>query len=160
MVPVPGVRQNQSPAPGPGGSAAADVSLSRPPQQGAPAAAQFRQPQSPAGVGRAVDGLEVGARLAPQPNPQRGTDSSMKGLGGLRSAILNVTISDTAELYECYMPFVNHGGLFIPTKRQYQLGDEVFVVLELLDEADKYPLTGKVVWITPLGVVTNRKQGI
>ncbi len=84
----------------------------------------------------------------------------MKGLGGLRSAILNVTISDTAELYECYMPFVNHGGLFIPTKRQYQLGDEVFVVLELLDEADKYPLTGKVVWITPLGVVTNRKQGI
>ena len=84
----------------------------------------------------------------------------MKALGGLRSAILNVTIKDLNELYECYMPFVTHGGLFIPTSRQFLLEDEVFVVLELLDEAEKFPLTGKVVWITPPGVVANRKQGI
>lgn len=84
----------------------------------------------------------------------------MKGLGGLRSAILNVTIKDVQELYECYMPFVNHGGLFIPTKRQYNMDDEVFIVLELLDEPDKLPLTGRVIWITPAAVVNNRKQGI
>lgn len=84
----------------------------------------------------------------------------MKGLGGLRSAILNVSIRDLNELYECYMPFVNHGGLFIPTSRQFLLEDEVFVVLELLDEPEKIPLTGKVIWITPPGVVTSRKQGI
>lgn len=84
----------------------------------------------------------------------------MKGLGGLRSAILNVSIRDINELYECYMPFVTHGGLFIPTSRQFLLEDEVFVVLELLDEPEKIPLTGKVIWITPPGVVTNRKQGI
>ncbi|MCK9503598.1 MAG: PilZ domain-containing protein [Porticoccaceae bacterium] len=84
----------------------------------------------------------------------------MKGLGGLRSAILNVSIKDIGELYQCYMPFVTNGGLFIATNRQFLLEDEVFVVLELLDEPEKFPLTGKVVWITPAGVVTNRKQGI
>ena len=84
----------------------------------------------------------------------------MKGLGGLRNTILNVTLSTTEELYECYMPFVHHGGLFIETKHHHKLGDEVFVVLELLDEPDKYPLSGKVVWVTPSGVVSNRKQGI
>ncbi|MGD9660234.1 MAG: PilZ domain-containing protein [Porticoccaceae bacterium] len=84
----------------------------------------------------------------------------MKGLGGLRSAILNVSIKDVGELYQCYMPFVSNGGLFIATSRQFLLEDEVFVVLELLDEPEKFPLTGKVVWITPAGVATNRKQGI
>jgi len=84
----------------------------------------------------------------------------MKPLGGLRSALLNVTHKNLNELYECYMPFVTHGGLFIVTNRQFLLEDEVFVVLELLDEAEKFPLTGKVIWITPSGVVVNRKQGV
>ena len=84
----------------------------------------------------------------------------MKGLGGIGGAILNVSIKDVNELYQSYMPFVTNGGLFIPTTRQYSLEDEVFIVLELLDDPDKYPLTGKVVWITPAGVVSNRKQGI
>lgn len=84
----------------------------------------------------------------------------MKGIGGLRSAMLNVTIKDINELYQCYMPFVTNGGLFIATNRKFLLEDEVFVVLELLDEPEKFPLTGRVVWITPAGVVTNRKPGI
>jgi type IV pilus assembly protein PilZ len=84
----------------------------------------------------------------------------MKGLGGLRGAILNVTIKDVNELYECYMPFVTNGGLFLHTTREYMLEDEVFVVLKLLDDPEKHPLTGKVVWITPPGVVSNRRQGI
>ena len=84
----------------------------------------------------------------------------MKGLGGLRSTILNVSIKSVDDLYACYMPFVNHGGLFIETRHKYKLGDEVFVVLELLDEPEKYPLSGKVVWVTPSGGVASRKQGI
>lgn len=84
----------------------------------------------------------------------------MKGLGGLRSAILNVAIKDINELYQCYMPFVTNGGLFIPTNRQFLLEDEVFVVLELLDEPEKYPLTGRVIWVTPPGTVANRRQGV
>lgn len=80
--------------------------------------------------------------------------------GGIRNGILNLSIKEIDELYACYMPFVTHGGLFIPTRKQFLLGDEVFVLLELMDEGEKIPLTGKVVWSTPKGVVTNRKQGI
>ena len=43
--------------------------------------------------------------------------------------ILSLTIRDPAVLYAAYMPFVNNGGLFIPTNKQYRLGDEVFMLL-------------------------------
>lgn len=68
---------------------------------------------------------------------------------GARSGILTVTIKDKAVLYSSYMPFVENGGLFVPTNKHYKLGDEVFMLLTLMDEADKIPVAGKVVWITP-----------
>lgn len=80
--------------------------------------------------------------------------------GGLRNGLLNLSIKDVNELYACFMPYVINGGLFVPTRKEFLLGDEVFLLLDLLDEPEKLPLTGKVVWITPKGVVTNRKQGI
>lgn len=80
--------------------------------------------------------------------------------GGLRNGILNLTLKEVNELYECYMPFVAGGGLFIPTRKQYMLGDEVFVLLELMEEPDKIPLTGKIVWVTPKGVSGNRRSGV
>ena len=83
----------------------------------------------------------------------------MKGLGGLRSTIVNLVIKDLDELYACYMPVVTNGGLFIESTQQHKLGDEVFVVLDLLSEPDKFPLSGKVVWVTPQGVGSNRKSG-
>lgn len=79
---------------------------------------------------------------------------------GIRSGILNLSLKDTDELYACYMSFVEHGGIFIPSRKQFSLGDEVFVLLDLMEEADKVPLTGKVVWVTPKGTAGNRKQGI
>jgi type IV pilus assembly protein PilZ len=48
------------------------------------------------------------------------------------------------------MPFVRNGGLFIPTAKSYKLGDEVFMLLNLMDEPEKIPVAGKVVCITPL----------
>lgn len=82
----------------------------------------------------------------------------MPGAG--RAAILPVTIKDKAVLYAAYMPFVKNGGLFIPTNKTYKLGDEVFMVLSLMDEADKIPVPVKVVWITPKGAQGNRPAGI
>ena len=79
---------------------------------------------------------------------------------GIRSGILNLSLKDSDELYDCYMPFVENGGLFIPSRKQFSIGDEVFVLLELMDEADKLPLTGKVIWVTPKGTAGNRKQGV
>lgn len=74
--------------------------------------------------------------------------------------IISLSIKDTAVLYAAYMPFVQSGGLFVPTTKQYKLGDEVFVLLTLMDEPEKIPCAGKVVWITPQGAQGNRAAGI
>ena len=79
---------------------------------------------------------------------------------GARSGILTLTIKDKAVLYAAYMPFIMNGGLFIPTAKNYHLDDEVFLLLNLMDEPEKIPVAGKVVWVTPKGAQGNRAQGI
>ena len=74
--------------------------------------------------------------------------------------ILSLTIRDPAVLYAANMPFVYNGGLFIPTNKQYRLGDEVFMLLKLMEEAEKIPVAGKVVWVTPRGAQGNKVAGI
>ena len=77
-----------------------------------------------------------------------------------RQGILSLTIKDKSALYAAYMPFVQGGGLFIPTKKDYQLGEEVFMLLTLMDETEKIPVAGKIVWVTPAGAQGNRAAGI
>jgi type IV pilus assembly protein PilZ len=77
-----------------------------------------------------------------------------------RQGILSLTIKDKSALYAAYMPFVNGGGLFIPTKKNYRLGEEVFMLLTLMEETEKIPVAGKIVWITPQGAQGNRAAGI
>ncbi len=85
----------------------------------------------------------------------------MQGLGGgARNGILSLTIKDKAVLYAAYMPFVQNGGLFIPTNKSYSLGDEVFMLLNLMEEPEKIPVAGKVVWVTPKGAQGNRAAGV
>lgn len=74
--------------------------------------------------------------------------------------ILSLTIRDKAVLYAAYMPFIKNGGLFIPTNKNFVPGDEVFMLLKLMDETDKIPVAGTVVWITPKGAQGNRAAGI
>ncbi|WP_053979319.1 PilZ domain-containing protein [Marinagarivorans algicola] len=84
----------------------------------------------------------------------------MQGIGGARNGILSLTIRDKAVLYAAYMPYLKNGGLFIPTNKAYSLGDEVFMLLSLMDEPEKIPVAGKVAWITPKGAQGNRAAGI
>lgn len=85
----------------------------------------------------------------------------MKGIGGgARNGILSLTIKDKAVLYAAFMPFLKNGGLFIPTGKSYKLGDEVFMLLNLMEEPEKIPVAGKVVWVTPKGAQGNRAAGI
>jgi type IV pilus assembly protein PilZ len=77
-----------------------------------------------------------------------------------RSGILSLAIKDKNVLYAAYMPFVKNGGLFIPTNKSYRIGEEVFLLLSLIDESDKIPVAGKIVWITPKGAQGNRAAGI
>jgi type IV pilus assembly protein PilZ len=79
---------------------------------------------------------------------------------GGRNGILSLTIKDKAVLYSAYMPYLNHGGLFVPTNKTYKIGDEVFMLLNLMDEPEKIPIAGKVIWVTPKGAQGNRTAGI
>ena len=79
---------------------------------------------------------------------------------GPRNGILSLTIKDKSVLYAAFMPFIKNGGLFIPTNKSYKRGDEVFMLLNLMDEPEKIPVAGKVVWITPKGAQGSRAAGI
>ena len=80
--------------------------------------------------------------------------------GAPRQGILSLTIKDKAALYAAYMPFVENGGLFIPTNKSYQLGEEVFMLLTLMDDNERLPVAGKIIWITPAGAQGNKAAGI
>lgn len=80
--------------------------------------------------------------------------------GSSRQGILSLTIKDKSALYAAYMPFVKNGGLFIPTNKAYKLGDEVFMLLMLMEETEKIPVAGKIVWLTPKGAQGNRAAGV
>lgn len=79
---------------------------------------------------------------------------------GQRQRILSLVIRDQKALHAAYMPFIKNGGLFIPTSKPYQLGDDLFVLLELMNEPERVPIAGRVVWVTPLGAEGNRAAGV
>jgi type IV pilus assembly protein PilZ len=84
----------------------------------------------------------------------------MRPGGGAQPGILTLNIKDKSALYVAYMPFIKNGGLFIPTNKEYHLGDEVFILLTLMDSTERLPVAGKVVWQTPKGAQNKRVQGI
>ncbi len=80
--------------------------------------------------------------------------------GGARQGILSLAVKDKASLYNAYMSYVKHGGIFVPTTKRYFLGDEVFLLLTLPESSERLPVPGKVIWVTPPGAQGNRTAGI
>ncbi len=81
-------------------------------------------------------------------------------LPGRQQGILNLSIKDKETLYKAYMPFIRNGGLFIPTTKSYKLGDDVFMLLNLMDDSERIPAAGKIIWITPIGAEGSRTAGV
>ncbi len=77
-----------------------------------------------------------------------------------RPSVIQLAIKEKAALYAAYIPMFAEGGIFIPSTREYRLGDDVYVLITLPDDAQRYPIAGKVAWITPARSVGNRTQGI
>ncbi len=77
-----------------------------------------------------------------------------------RPSIIQLHIKDKAALYAAYIPLFTEGGIFIPTTREYKLGDDVYVLLTLPDDVQRYPVAGKVAWVTPARAAGNRTQGV
>lgn len=80
--------------------------------------------------------------------------------GIARPSVLSLNINSKSALYAAYMSFLKNGGIFVPTLRSYSLGDEVFMLLSLMDDTNKLPIAGKVVWLTPVDAQGAKTQGI
>ena len=79
---------------------------------------------------------------------------------GARQGILSLAIKDKSALYNAYMPFVKGGGVFVPTTKRYFIADEVFLLVTLLEDKERRPVAGKLIWVTPTGAQGNRVAGI
>jgi type IV pilus assembly protein PilZ len=77
-----------------------------------------------------------------------------------RPSVIQLAIKEKAALYAAYIPLFAEGGIFIPTAREYKLGDDVYVLLTLPDDPTRYPIAGKVAWVTPAKAAGNRTQGV
>ena len=77
-----------------------------------------------------------------------------------RPSVIQLAIKEKAALYAAYIPLFTDGGVFIPTTRDYKLGDDVYVLLSLPDDPQRYPVAGKVAWVTPARGAGNRTQGV
>ena len=77
-----------------------------------------------------------------------------------RPSVVQLAIKEKAALYAAYIPLFKDGGVFIPTAREYQLGADVYVLMTLPDDTQRYPVAGKVAWVTPARAAGNRTQGV
>ena len=77
-----------------------------------------------------------------------------------RPSVIQLAIKEKSALYAAFIPLFVEGGVFIPTSREYKLGDDVYVLLSLPDDLQRYPVAGKVAWVTPAKASNNRTQGI
>ncbi|MDX2218733.1 MAG: PilZ domain-containing protein [Burkholderiales bacterium] len=77
-----------------------------------------------------------------------------------RPDVIALNLKGKSALYAAYMPLLKGGGLFMESKRNHKLGDEILVILSFLDEPTKVPLVGSVVWVNPNHTTGNRPQGV
>src|SRR3990167_6532364 len=77
-----------------------------------------------------------------------------------RPSVIQLSIKEKAALYAAYIPIFSEGGVFIPTAREYALGDDVYVLLSLPEDMQRYPVAGKVAWVTPAKAAGGRTQGV
>lgn len=77
-----------------------------------------------------------------------------------RPGVFTLVIRSKASLYAAWIPLLKGGGIFVPSTRGHTLGEEVLILLTLLDDPNKIPLQGIVAWINPAHSTGNRPQGI
>ncbi len=74
--------------------------------------------------------------------------------------VLQLAIKEKPALYASYIPFFAEGGIFVPTPHDYRLGEGVYLLLNIVDDPQRYPVEGKVAWINPANAANHRPQGI
>jgi len=77
-----------------------------------------------------------------------------------RPSVIQLVFREKGALYAAYVPILLDGGLFVPTTREYKLGEDIYLLLSLPDDPQRYPVAGKVAWITPANASGGRTQGV
>lgn len=77
-----------------------------------------------------------------------------------RPSVIQLVFREKGALYAAYIPAFTDGGLFVPTTRDYRLGEDIYLLLSLPDDPQRYPVAGKVAWITPANASGGRTQGV
>ena len=77
-----------------------------------------------------------------------------------RPSIVQLAIKEKAALHAAYIPLFKEGGIFLASTRDYRLGDDIYILLTLPDDTQRYPVAGKVGWVTPAQASGNRTQGV
>ena len=93
-------------------------------------------------------------------HPASATGAPASPAHAVRPSVIQLAIKEKAALYAAYIPLFTDGGVFIPSARDYKLGDDVYVLLTLPDDTQRYPVAGKVAWVTPARASGNRTQGV
>ena len=77
-----------------------------------------------------------------------------------RPSVIQLAFRETGALYAAYMPLLSDGGIFVPSTRDYRLGDDIYLLLSLPNDPQRYPVAGKVAWVTPANASGGRTQGV
>ncbi len=77
-----------------------------------------------------------------------------------RPSVIQLVFREKGALYAAYMPVFSDGGLFVPTTRDYKLGEDIYLLLSLPEDPQRYPVAGKVGWLTPANASGGRTQGV
>ena len=95
--------------------------------------------------------MSTAARAAPAAAPAAAAS---------RPSVIQLVFRERGALYAAYMPMFSEGGIFVPTTRDYKLGEDIYLLLSLPDDPQRYPVAGKVGWITPANASGGRTQGV
>jgi type IV pilus assembly protein PilZ len=98
--------------------------------------------------------------LGPPVLPGQGGSAGAAAAASNRPSVIQLVFREKGALYAAYMPVLTDGGLFVPTTREYKLGEDIYLLLSLPDDPQRFPVAGKVAWITPPNTSGGRTQGV
>jgi len=95
-----------------------------------------------------------------RPSAGAGTAVASAASAVARPSVIQLVFREKGALYAAYMPLFAEGGLFVLTTREYKLGEDIYLLLSLPEDPQRYPVAGKVGWITPANASGGRTQGV
>jgi type IV pilus assembly protein PilZ len=97
---------------------------------------------------------------APATAPAAAAAAAVANASAARPSVIQLVFREKGALYAAYIPLLTDGGLFVPTTRDYKLGEDIYLLLSLPDDPQRYPVAGKVAWLTPNNASGGRTQGV